>query len=104
LPLFLYDSLLWGQKIGTATYELADNCSNKYMTTSNSFPENNYIIYDTAFYIGEQLDSNVRIYIYTIEGSFNAEILIEQYSNTINGVFDINGQFSLYTTLVLLDK
>lgn len=103
LPLFLYDSLLWGQKVGTATFELKDNCGNAHLITNNAFPENNYIVYDTAIFMDEQVDSISRIYFYTIKGSFNAEILVEQYTNTVSGVYDINGQFSLYTALVLLD-
>lgn len=104
LPLCLYDCLLWGQKTSSASFELMDQCSNNHYITTDIFPEKNYVIYDSAVLIEENINSLYRAYYYTIKGSFSAEISIEQYTNTINGVYDVNGQFSVFTKLVIFNK
>ncbi len=104
LPIHLFNSLLWGEKTDSPSFELIDQCNNSHDITNYGFPESNYVIYDSAEYIGEQIDSKVRVYYYTLKGSFKAKILIEQYTNTIEGVYDVNGQFSILTKLVIFNE
>jgi hypothetical protein len=104
LPIHLYNSLLWGEQEQTASFELIDQCNNSHEITNYGFPETNYVIYNSAEYIGEQINSKVRIYFYTLKGSFKAKISIEQYTNSIEGVYDVNGQFSVPGKLVLFNE
>lgn len=94
LPLRLPDSILWGQRIMSASFELNDNCNQSYFTTNTGFPDRNYVIIDTAIYMGKLSDI---VYGYNIIGSINADFIIDNYTE------NVIGQFSVTKKIVFLE-
>lgn len=97
LPLRHPDSIYWGQRLMSASFELIDNCGNRYYTTNTGFPDQNYVIIDTAIYIGKLSDS---IFSYSIIGSFSSEVILSNYSENLNGLINVSGEFNVAKKLL----
>jgi hypothetical protein len=90
LPLRPVDSIYWGQRVLSASFELTDKCKIAHIA-------NGYFKLNTIRLLeSSQLNDSIDLHLYHITGSLNAEINRNNKNEPFTGKFSFNKKLVIF--------
>jgi hypothetical protein len=90
LPLRPVDSIYWGQRMLSASFELTDKCNTTYVADG-------YFTINSILFLGtNKVNDDLDIHVYHITGLLEAEINRNNQNETVSGKFSFNRNLVIF--------